>query len=84
MLIVSPNGLSHSRFGITAGKPIGNAVKRNRTKRVIRAVLQSILPQVIPGWDLVLIARKPSMDATFQQMENALSGLMKQAKLIKV
>lgn len=84
MLIVSPNGLSYSRFGITAGKPIGNAVKRNRTKRVIRAVLQSILPQVIPGWDLVLIARKPSMDATFQQMENALSGLMKQAKLIKV
>jgi ribonuclease P protein component len=82
VLIASPNDLVYSRFGVTAGKSIGNAVKRNRSKRVIRAVLQSIIPEIIPGWDLILIARKPSVDASFQQMENALKGLLQRAKLI--
>jgi len=34
---VHPNGLSHHRFGITASrKAIGNAVERNRSKRLLR------------------------------------------------
>jgi len=82
VLVASPNDLEYSRFGITAGKSIGNAVKRNRSKRVIRAIIQSIIPEVISGWDLILIARKPSVGASFQQMENALKGLMQKAKLI--
>lgn len=32
-----PNGLGHHRFGITASrKAVGNAVERNRTKRLLR------------------------------------------------
>ena len=32
-----PNGLTHHRFGITASrKAVGNAVERNRTKRLLR------------------------------------------------
>ncbi len=34
---VYPNGLEHHRFGITASrKAIGNAVQRNRSKRLLR------------------------------------------------
>lgn len=34
---VYPNGLEHHRFGITASrKAVGNAVKRNRSKRLLR------------------------------------------------
>lgn len=34
---VHPNGLSHHRLGITASrKAIGNAVERNRSKRLLR------------------------------------------------
>jgi len=34
---VHPNGLPHHRFGITASrKAIGNAVERNRSKRLLR------------------------------------------------
>ena len=32
-----PNKLSLDRLGITTGKKIGNAVKRNRARRIIRA-----------------------------------------------
>ena len=34
---VCPNGLEHHRFGITASrKAVGNAVERNRSKRLLR------------------------------------------------
>ena len=32
-----PNNMPYSRIGITAGKKLGNAVTRNRVKRIIRA-----------------------------------------------
>jgi ribonuclease P protein component len=38
---VHPNGLQHHRFGITASrKAIGNAVKRNRSKRLLRVTFR--------------------------------------------
>lgn len=47
------------RVGITTSKKIGNAVKRNRARRVIKAAffeLQSYLPSKT-GFDIVFVAR---------------------------
>ena len=39
---VQPNGLAHHRFGITASrKATGNAVKRNRSKRLLRETFRA-------------------------------------------
>lgn len=35
-LFVAPNGLTHSRLGLSVGKRVGCAVVRNRVKRLIR------------------------------------------------
>ena len=45
------------RLGITAGKKIGTAVKRNRAKRVITAAFDQCLPQIKEGFDFVIVAR---------------------------
>lgn len=45
------------RIGITASKKIGNAVQRNRARRVIRAAYLAI-PHTISGcYDIVFVAR---------------------------
>ena len=44
-------------LGITAGKKIGNAVCRNRAKRVIRAAFYQNLSNIKKGTDLVIVAR---------------------------
>ncbi len=51
------NRLGYTRTGITTGKKVGNAVKRSRCRRVIRAAYRELAPQVKAGYDLVFVAR---------------------------
>ncbi|MBR4200229.1 MAG: ribonuclease P protein component [Oscillospiraceae bacterium] len=57
LLYVRPNNLPYNRLGITAGKKIGNAVRRNRAKRIIRAAYAAAEPMLPIGLDLVVVAR---------------------------
>ena len=57
LIYVRPNKLPYNRLGITAGKKIGNAVKRNRAKRIIREAYRAAEPLLPIGLDLVVVAR---------------------------
>lgn len=45
------------RVGVTSSKKIGNAVTRNRARRVIRAAMAQVLPPEAGSWDIVFVAR---------------------------
>ena len=74
VLVVHPNELAVTRFGIAAGRSLGGAVNRNRAKRRIRAALSPFLEEVSPGWDIILIARQPLLVAPFQELQIVLTG----------
>jgi ribonuclease P protein component len=46
-----------SRFGVSVGRKIGNAVTRNRVKRTIREALDELEPKLADGLDYVVLAR---------------------------
>lgn len=48
------------RIGITTSKKIGNAVERNRARRVIKAALLS-MPTLHGGFDIVFVARRKTV-----------------------
>lgn len=54
---VLKNRAHRIRVGITTSKKTGNAVKRNRSRRVIREAARQVLPQLCGGYDLVFVAR---------------------------
>ncbi|MCR5635907.1 MAG: ribonuclease P protein component [Clostridiales bacterium] len=56
---VLKNGINKNRYGITAAKKIGNAVMRNRARRIIRAAYFEIYndPNLKKGYDFIFIAR---------------------------
>ena len=70
------------RVGVSAGLAVGNAVKRNRAKRLLRAAMNELLPQTAPGSNLLLIARSPLPESDIQQTRAALSNLLKRAGVL--
>ena len=70
---ISDQGLM---FGFTATKRIGNAVKRNRAKRRMRALISSLLKQdnilFKEKYTYVLIAKQSILKASYLEMHNQL------------
>lgn len=70
-----------TRFAFVAGRRIGNAVVRNRSKRRMREIVRHQLPRVVPGYDCMMIARPAVADASFTQMEAEAVALLSRANL---
>lgn len=71
------NNLGYSRFGISASKKLGNAVKRNRIKRLIREVIR--LREDVKGMslDIVVVARDGMLGINFKDTDDAFGHLIK-------
>lgn len=82
VLVVRENDRDHIRVGVSAGRGTGNAVKRNRAKRLLRAGMRSLVDIVKPGWDVVLIARAPLASSGLAEVRDVLMTLLRRAELI--
>lgn len=80
VLVVGPNDLDRSRFGVTTSHSLGRATDRNRAKRRLRHALQPHLQEVGPGTDYVLIARPPILTAPWAQVQAAVKHLLRRAE----
>ena len=70
-------------LGITAGKKIGGAVKRNRAKRVITAAFRECLPEIHEGYDFVIVARTRILDIKSTAAANSMKKLLNAAGVMK-
>jgi ribonuclease P protein component len=57
VILVVPRSEPGRRIGVTVGKRIGNAVRRNRVKRLVRAVYRCNKAFFPADCDVVLVAR---------------------------
>jgi len=49
-----PNGLEHSRLGLSVGRKVGNAVARHAIKRQLREAFRLLQHDIPAGYDLVV------------------------------
>ena len=75
-----PNGLGLSRYGFSVSRRVGNAVVRNRVKRLFREILRQAPLQT--GWDIVFIARPTAASTDYASLEKSINNLLAQARLL--
>ncbi len=80
---VTKNRLGTVRAGITTSKRIGNAVKRSRARRVIRAAFVSLLPRVQGGHDFIFVARTKTPFVKSTAVARAMEKQLKKAGVLK-
>ncbi|MBR0413193.1 MAG: ribonuclease P protein component [Eubacterium sp.] len=69
-------------YGITTSKKIGNAVERNRSRRVIRAAFSELEEQIGGNWDIIFVARSKTSHVKMQQVHKEMAEHLKKLGVI--
>ncbi len=78
------NRYPYCRVGITTSKKIGNAVERNRCRRIIRAAYQSLESRCTVGSDIVFVARFRTKNVKMQAVAKAMEQHLTELGIIEI
>ncbi|MHC1684954.1 MAG: ribonuclease P protein component [Clostridiaceae bacterium] len=80
-IIKDENRVALSRLGISVSKKVGKSVIRSRVKRLISESYRLNKGNIKKGFDYVIIARNPSKDRDYKEIETSLIKLFEKAGL---
>ena len=75
IIYVAKNDCDFSRLGVSVGKVYGNAVKRNRFKRLVREVFRQNQYEIPNGYDYLVMPGKKAPPPVFEQIKDAFLNL---------
>ncbi len=82
VLYCRKNGRGESRLGLTTGTKLGHAVVRNRVRRRLREIYRLQEHQLLPGYDIVIVARVRAVHSKYADLERDFLRLAKKLQLL--
>ena len=73
VVFVSP-ALTHV-VGFTASRKVGESVERNYARRLMKEAFRSVSPSLMPDFAYVLVARKPIVASSVDEVRRELARL---------
>lgn len=83
MISLASNGLVHNRYGFITNKHLGNAVVRNRVRRLLREGIRRLHPHLLTGYDIAFIARPTLVGQPYADVLRIVSELLHRADLLE-
>ncbi len=83
VIYLQKNRAGICRVGITVSKKLGNAVTRNRCKRIIRAAYRELEPQIVGNYDIVFVARGKTKFKKSTEIKAVMLSLLQKAGAIE-
>ena len=75
ILFAAPNELPHCRLGLSISKKLGNAVVRNRWKRLLREAFRKSQTALPGGFDLIVLPQRNTDVRTVNHLDQSLKNL---------
>lgn len=72
-----------SRVGIVVGKRFGNAVRRNRAKRVFRELVRHLYPEMIPGQALLIFPKREALSQPNEELKRLWEACLQRTHLLR-
>ncbi|MBS0183515.1 MAG: ribonuclease P protein component [Nitrospira sp.] len=72
-----------SRVGIIVGKRFGNAVRRNRAKRIFRELVRQLHPDLVPGRGLLVFPKRDALLRSRDELVQAWRGSLERLHLLR-
>ncbi len=82
VMYYSKNRAGNCRIGITTGKKIGNAVERNRSRRIIKEAFRSVVKSIDGNYDFVFVARSRTKYQKSTYIEKVMRDMMQAENII--
>lgn len=77
------NRRGHSRLGVSVSTKLGCAVVRNRVRRRIREIYRLNKAKMLPGYDLIVVARVWAVETDYQKLDRTYLRLLEQLDLLR-
>ena len=83
VLYCQRNRQGRTRLGVTVSTKLGKAVVRNRVRRRFREIWRLNKKDMVPGWDIILVARVRAVETSYQKLDKIYRRLLREAGLLK-
>ena len=83
VILYKENGLGYTRTAFVASKKVGNAVTRNRARRLMKEAYRSMQSDIVKGFDIVFVARNTIEGCTEQEVGKVMRTALRGCELIR-
>jgi ribonuclease P protein component len=82
VILYRKNELGYTRTAYVASRKVGDSVRRNRARRLIREAYRSFSNDIIQGYDIIFVARSSINDQNMQEVRKNLSEALRSCGLM--
>ena len=83
VLFYKKNHLPYNRTGFLASKKVGNSVKRNRSRRLMKESYRHLKDSLPKGYDFIIIARNTISGKKCADVEKSLLSAFRRTGVLK-
>lgn len=82
LLVFSKSKNANVKIGISVSKKVGNAVKRNRARRLLREAISQFIPSLKVNYNIIIVAKQSINNKKLPEVAKDLQNTLKKAELL--